>query len=551
MTHEEFFAKFDLLAELPDAVAMMRLAILDLAVTGGLANDCDGNDEASVLLTGAAVERSRLVAARKIRARRAPPLSENEKAFDIPPGWAWARLSDVGHELGQKVPSTRFTYIDVGSIDSGAGRIADGVVSLDPNEAPSRARKLVAHGTVIYSTVRPYLRNIAIVDRDFSFEPIASTAFGILHPFACIESRYLFLWLRSSPFRAYVEASMKGMAYPAINDEAFYNGPIAVPPLSDQRRIVAKVDELMALCDRLEAQQKERETRHSALTRASLSRFADAPIPANLTFLFHKSYTIPPADLRKSILTLAIQGRLVAQDPGDTSASELLRDIEAERLRFARDHSFRAPSPQVVTTIPFQIPSAWVWCRLGSILNAVTDGDHLPPPKSENGIAFLTIGNVTTGKLEFAGSRLVPEDYYRSLTHFRRPVRNDVLYTVVGATYGRPALVDTDRPFCIQRHIAILKPGAHLETRLLLLLMRSPLVYDQATAGTTGTAQPTVPLGVLRNFLVPLPPLAEQRRIVAKVDQLIALVDELEAQLAASRATATKLLDAIVGELTA
>ena len=108
--------------------------------------------------------------------------------------------------------------------------------------------------------------------------------------------------------------------------------PIPLPPLAEQKRIVAKVDELMALCDRLEAQQQERETRHAALARASLARFADAPTPANLDFLFHKSYAIPPADLRKSILTLAVQGKLVPQDPNDEPAHEACR-----RARTAKD----------------------------------------------------------------------------------------------------------------------------------------------------------------------------------------------------------------------
>ena len=106
---------------------------------------------------------------------------------------------------------------------------------------------------------------------------------------------------------------------------------VPLPPLAEQKRIVAKVDELMALCDRLEAQQQERETRHAALARASLARFADAPTPANLNFLFHKSYTIPPADLRKSILTLAVQGKLVPQDPNDEPAEETLWSIQARK----------------------------------------------------------------------------------------------------------------------------------------------------------------------------------------------------------------------------
>ncbi len=108
---------------------------------------------------------------------------------------------------------------------------------------------------------------------------------------------------------------------------------VIVPPLAEQKRIVAKVNELMALCDRLEAQQQERETRHAALARASLARFADAPTPANLNLIFHSSYSIPPADLRKSILTLAVQGKLVPQDPNDEPAAGLISEIAEEKRR--------------------------------------------------------------------------------------------------------------------------------------------------------------------------------------------------------------------------
>ena len=294
MKIETFFEKFDQFADAPDSVAKMRELVLELAVTGQLVIQDNREESALALLESADSERAKLVAARRIKSRSTAPVEPDEQPFDLPSSWAWARLSDVGYELGQKVPDKRFTYIDVGGIDSDKGRISERVEQLEPNEAPSRARKLVKRGTVIYSTVRPYLLNIAIVDHDFDPEPIASTAFGILHPFAGINNRYLFYWLRSAPFTAYVQAGMKGMAYPAINDEKFYSGPIALPPLAEQKRIVAKVDELMALCDRLEAQQQERETKHAALARASLARFADAPTPSNLNFLFHKSYTIPP-----------------------------------------------------------------------------------------------------------------------------------------------------------------------------------------------------------------------------------------------------------------
>jgi type I restriction enzyme S subunit len=156
---QTFFQKFDQLADTPDAVAKMRELVLQLAVTGKLVAQDKRDEPASSLLDLTEAERAKFIAAKTIKSRPASPIEPEEQPFDLPPSWAWARLSDVGYELGQKIPNTRFTYIDVGSIDSDTGRISDRVEKLEPSDAPSRARKLVARGTVIYSTVRPYLLN--------------------------------------------------------------------------------------------------------------------------------------------------------------------------------------------------------------------------------------------------------------------------------------------------------------------------------------------------------------------------------------------------------
>jgi type I restriction enzyme S subunit len=176
----------------------------------------------------------------------------------------------------------------------------------------------------------------------------------------------------------------------------------------------------------------------------------------------------------------------------------------------------------------------------------ITDGDHQPPPKEQDGVAFLTIGNITTGVLDFSNCRFVSPSYLESVAEYRKPACGDILYTVVGATYGRPVLVDTKRPFCVQRHIAILKPPRDTNIRFLRLLLTSTLVYSQATKSATGAAQPTVALKPLRNFLVPLPPLAEQHRIVAKVDELMALCDQLETTLSDTQTERHDLLEAVL-----
>jgi len=549
MKLETFFEKFDQFADAPDAVGKMRELVLELAVRGKLVAQDNRDEPASSLLESTASERARLMAARKIKSRPSPPIEPDEQPFYVPSSWAWARLSDVGYELGQKVPDKYFTYIDVGGIDSEKGQISNRVEKLYPADAPSRARKLVARGTVIYSTVRPYLLNIAIVDQEFDPEPIASTAFGILHPFEGVNNRYLFYWLRSAPFTAYVQAGMKGMAYPAINDEKFYSGPIALPPLTEQKRIVAKVDELMALCDRLEAQLQEWEEQASKLARASLARFADAPTPANLQFLFHPSYAISPADLRKSILTLAVQGKLVPQDPNDEPAEELLLAISAEQERLVKARQIRRvdTTPLSEDDEPFAIPSTWVWTRLGKIGDW---GSGSTPPRGNHelyggSIPWLKSGELNDNQALARSEETVTELAVKTCS-FRLNNPGDVLLAMYGATIGKAAILSeaavTNQAVCGCTPF----PG-FLNTYLFQYLVSQREAFH---ASSEGGAQPNISKVKIINHPIPLPPLAEQRRIVAKVSELMALVDELETQLTASRAAAEKLLSALVAELT-
>jgi type I restriction enzyme S subunit len=539
MKLETFFEKFDQLADAPNAVEKMRELVLRLAVTGRLVESDSRDSPASELLASVAAQRVSLVSARRIKARPSLPIRTDAKPFELPPSWEWARLADVGYELGQRIPDTRFTYIDVGSIDSIKGRISDRVEQLEPNEAPSRARKIVARGTVIYSTVRPYLLNIAIVDQDLDPEPIASTAFGILHPFAGFDNRYLYYWLRSAPFTAYVEEGMKGMAYPAINDEKFYSGFIAVPPSAEQRRIVAKVDELMALCDRLEAQQQEWETRHAALVRASLARFADAPTPANLDFLFHPSYTIDPADLRKTILTLAVQGKLVPQDPNDEPAAQALRQSGVEIERWA----VKAGDKR------HDVPESWVWVRfagvgeqrLGKMLDAQKNRGEPKPYLRNTNVQWMRfeLDDVKEMRVEKG-----EEDELR--------LRRGDLVICEGGEPGRCAIWRDELPeMYFQKALHRIRPVYAILSEFLALNLQLDCRNEVLASYFTGATIKHLTGRSLSAYPVPIPPLAEQRRIVAKVAQLMALVDQLETQLAASRATTANLLEAIVAELTA
>jgi type I restriction enzyme S subunit len=326
---------------------------------------------------------------------------------------------------------------------------------------------------------------------------------------------------------------------------------IPLPATSEQISVISRVDELMALCDRLEAQQKEREARHTALNRASIARFDDAPTPANLNFLFHPSYSVTPADLRKSILSLAVQGKIAYQDPDEESGAPLLQKIvrDSSKQRFAKVQSITRDDS---TAVPFKLPLGWSVARLGSILQPTRGISYgvikLGPEPQNGGVNILRCSNVRFRRLDLNGMRKVThelsEEYGRTILR-----GGEVLINVRG-TLGGCALVPFSlKGFNIAREVAVVPVHSEMNAAFLLNVVASPYFQDKVNGNLRGIAYEGLNLGLLRDFLIPIPPFAEQCRIVAKVDQLMGLVDQLEAQLAASETTAKELLDAVVHEL--
>ena len=239
------------------------------------------------------------------------------------------------------------------------------------------------------------------------------------------------------------------------------------------------------------------------------------------------------ARLRELILTLAVQGKLVPQDPADEPASVLLQKIRAEKDRLIAEGKIKRDKPLAAIAEeekPFGLPQGWEWVRALDICALITDGDHQPPPKADTGVPFLVIGDVRTGAVLLQGaSRFVSESYFEKLDWGKKPFPGDVLYTTVGS-FGIPVPVVQQQRFCFQRHIALLRPAVVDLQSYLALALRTTLAFAQAEKGATGTAQKTVPLSVLRNLILPLPPLAEQSRIVTRVEALMRLCDALEAK---------------------
>ena len=234
--------------------ADMKASLLQAAMEGKLTRQKAEDGDARGLLLAIREEKEKLVKEKKGKKEKPlAPITDEEIPFDIPDNWVWCRLGDLVFNHGQKKPDKTFSYIDVGTLDNVNHKLNKKENILEGKNAPSRARKIVKEGDVLYSTVRPYLHNICVIDRSFSHEPIASTAFAVMSCLDGLCNKYLYWSLLSPYFDAYANdpANSKGVAYPAINDTTFYNAIIPLPPLAEQHRIVEKLDQLLPLCDSL------------------------------------------------------------------------------------------------------------------------------------------------------------------------------------------------------------------------------------------------------------------------------------------------------------
>lgn len=558
MNADRLLALYDRVAEAPDAIARLRRFVLDLAIRGKLVGQDPTDEPASALLEQIAVEKARLAKAGEIKKPKALPPVDDEP-FDLPSSWRWVRIRDVTSDRGQRIPDGEFTYIDVSAINKEAGVVAEPTV-LAKNDAPSRARKIAAKDDVIYSCVRPYLMNVAILDQEFAPPPIASTAFAVLNGHGLVLPRYLWIALRSPFMVECVEASQRGQVYPAINDAEFAVLPLPLPPLAEQRRIVAKVEELMALLDGLEATRQRREATRDRLTAASLARltapeanmaesresarFALATLPA-LTMR-----TDQVKRLRQTILNLAVRGKLVGQDSSEEAAVDLLKRVGTlpPPPRYAKRSPELIPGDCGLSINKPDLPLAdgWSWVPLVQV--ARLESGHTPSRNRpdwwngdipwmglvdarahNNGRIVDTIQHTNEAGLANSAARLLPA----GTVCFSRTA--SVGYVVI---MGRPMATSQDFVNWVPT------PAILSEWLQLVMIAERPAI----PRFSKGAVHQTIYYPAWLSMHVALPPLSEQRRIINRVDALMALCDGLETALTTADSARARLLEALLQE---
>ena len=336
--------------------------------------------------------------------------------------------------------------------------------------------------------------------------------------------------------------------------------PFPLPPLAEQHRIVAKVDELMALCDRLEAARIEREATRDRMATASLARL-NTPDPDPATFQNHAAFalnnltplTTRPDQikaLRQTILNLAVRGKLVPQDPNDEPASELLKRIAAGQARLVKAGKIKKTKalPSISKGhVKFEVPNGWSWCWLGNLSKFVTSGSRdWAKYYSREGAIFVRMGNLSKEhyrlRLDHVQRVKLPSDCEGTRTQL---ATGDLLISITGDVGMLGLIPENFGEAYINQHTALVRPVDEMKGVYLAELFRSPFAQDQFNAPQRGIKN-SFRLTDITQFLVPLPPFAEQHRIVAKVDEMMALCDQLEASLATGDETRGRLVEALL-----
>ena len=490
----------------------LKNSILQLAIQGKLVEQRPEEGTAEELYRQIQQEKQALIKAGKIKKEKPlPDISEDEIPFEIPENWRWKRLNGIVYNRGQCTPDTKFSYIDIGSIDNEHQCLNAKENILEASEAPSRARKIVDFGDILYSTVRPYLHNMCIIDRTFSCKPIASTGFAVMTCYNGIYNRFLFLFLMSPAFDSYANdtENAKGVAYPAINDDRLYRAIVPIPPLAEQKRIVAKIEELLPYIDRYEK---------------AWNRLED----------FNKRF---PADMQKSILQLAIQGKLVEQRPEEGTGEALYQQIQKEKQALIKAGKIKKekPLPEITEDeIPFEIPESWKWVEFGTIANILGTGLIRTGSEQYKNAQYYyfkmnNIGNFD-GKCIFDDMVMInaTDDEYEKY----KLEEGDFLFNTRNSRelVGKTAVVPRAKlKIILNNNILKIRLLGNIDPLYMNYYFISPQGRSELAEYVTSTTNvAAIYQKQLITLQVPLPPLAEQKRIVAKLEELLPLCERLK-----------------------
>lgn len=547
-----------LLAGASNGIQKLRELILELAVRGKLAAQDPGDEPASELLKHIEAKKQRLVIEEGLRTTARDDVPEDEHYLKLNAGWEYARLGNLARFIDYRGKTPTKTQSGIPLIT--AKNVRMGFISREPQEFiaevdyPSwMTRGLPRLGDILFTTEAP-LGNISLIDISEQFALAQRVICFQLHDLAT--GPFLQLAMMSSTLQMQLLEVSTGMTATGIKASRLKEIPVPIPPLAEQHRIVAKVDELMALCDRLEAQQADAQSAHTQLVQALLGSLTQATGAADFTANwqrlaehFHTLFTTEPSidALKQSLLQLAVMGKLVPQDPNDEPVSTILpnSDTTKEASLFTN---------QDKESRPFHIPPQWRWEMLYRLLERGRDISYgiikLGIEPKQDGIPTLRCSDVKPGYIDLHAVRKVSQEIERDYKRTRL-TGGEVVINIRG-TLGGVALVNAELAgYNVAREVAVIPVSKTLSGRYMATAMQSNYFWSSITAELRGIAYKGLNLSSLRLFPIPIPPIQEQHRIVAKIDQLTAICDQLKSKLNLASKLNEKLTDHLVKEVLA
>ena len=462
----------------------LKNSILQLAIQGKLVEQREEEGTAKELIKQIEAEKKHLIKEGKIKKQKElPEIKVDEIPFDIPGSWEWQRLSDVCLLTdGVKVKNVSLPYLEARYL---RGKI-------DPKI--KKSGKFINRGEYVILVDGENSGEVFITEDVGS---IGST-FKVLSINSAMHDKYILNLLRF--YQRLFRERKRGAAIPHLDKTLFKTLVIGVPPLEEQKRIVAKIEKLIHYVDKYDVAYSEVEE-------------------------LNKKF---PEDMQKSILQYAIQGKLVEQREEDGKAEDLYKQIQEEKKKLIKEGKIRNTKalPEITEDeIPFDIPENWKWVRLGEVATKITDGSHNPPPKRSNGYYVISAKNVKSGKIIFDNvDRYADEEGFQKENSRTNIKRGDIIMGIIGGSIGNIATYNHDEKVIAQRSISIIDTLASNE--YIKTVLQSPFIQYQLK-NTSSTAQGGVYLGTINELLIPLPPLDEQKRIVEKIEELLPYTKQL------------------------
>ncbi|MEN9017709.1 MAG: restriction endonuclease subunit S [Hellea sp.] len=550
-------------------IKKLRELILELAVRGKLVSQDLTDEPASELLKQIEAEKSQLIKDKKIKKpKKLPEILEDEKPFELPKGWYYERLGNIGlifngNSVNARIKEEKYSCLSEGlpfiaTKDVGYGfeelEYSNGIMI--PVGEPKF--KVANKGAVLVCAEGGSAgKKCGIANQNICFgnKLFANELFGNIEP-RFVLSSYL-----TPTFYNQFSASMTGIIG-GISSAKFSELVIALPPLKEQQRIVAKVDELMALCDRLESQTESSLEAHETLVQVLLTTLTDSKNAEELNQNWHRVsehfdtlFTTEQSidQLKQTILQLAVMGKLVPQNLNDEPASVLLEKIAEEKVQLIKDKKIKKQKPLPPISDeekPFELPKGWEWVKCQELCIKITDGEHSTPQRAESGNYLLSARNVTNEGILLHDVDFVPDAEFTRIRKRCDPNIGDILISCSGSV-GRVALVDSNNTYSMVRSAAMIRPNKdNLLKEYLALMLRSPYLQLQMKNRSKQSAQANLFLGAIANLVAVIPPLNEQERIVSKVDDLMTLCEQLKTNINNAQTTQLNLTDAIVDSST-